>query len=837
MEAFCFKCRGKHELLNPKATFYENGTPVTQGTCSHCGFEKVYKMGRTPEHEGLTPPERKPREPKAKAEGNGKRTKGGTAKTQHAALSTQHSAGGPLVIVESPTKAKTIGKFLGRRYMVRPSVGHIRDLPKSRLGVDVEKDFEPSYIIPIDKRKTVKELKELARMATEIWLATDPDREGEAISWHLTKALEDELNGKPVQRVEFHEITQDAINHAFAHPRQIDENRVDAQQARRILDRLVGYKLSPLVSDKLSRRGLSAGRVQSVALRLVVERERAILAFVPVEFWTIEAELEKIDDSNQKLSIENRSFRARLFKVRGQDPDLKNEAEALGIVKALAGANYVVLNVERKDRNRRPAAPFTTSTMQQEASRKIGFNARRAMAAAQGLYEGVDVGEGNVGLITYMRTDSVNVAEVAQQEARNFIAERYGREFMPDAPPKYTSRAKNAQEAHEAIRPTSVFRTPEAIKAFLEPDQFKLYNLIWQRFVASQMSNAIFDATTVDIDAQVAAGSKTVEQPDIAPQSAVSRSSQPLVSSPLFLFRATGSVIKFPGFLRVYEEGRDEGDKAADDEDEGRDKRLPPLQAHEPLNLIQLLPEQHFTQPPPRYTEASLVKALEEYGIGRPSTYASIMTTIQSRDYVRREGKQLKPTTLGFDVNDLLVGNFSNYIDVGFTAHVEDELDDIETGSRKWQPVLHEFYDPFKQSVTEAATKIEKRERVIEYVGEACPKCGNPLVYRQSRSGKFIGCSTYPKCDYTSPITVPGVHCPKCNTGKLTERKMRKGNRSFWGCTNYPTCDFTTWNRPIAMKAPDGSNGLVVLIGKNKGKVLPSEFEFEFPDNALEITA
>ena len=517
--------------------------------------------------------------------------------------------------------------------------------------------------------------------------------------------------------------------------------------------------------------------------------------------------------------------------MRGQDPDLKNEADAQGIVTALEGANYVVLKVERKDRNRKPAAPFTTSTLQQEASRKLGFNARRAMGAAQGLYEGVDVGEGAVGLITYMRTDSVNVAEVAQTEARQFITERYGSEFMPDAPPKYVTRSKNAQEAHEAIRPTSVFRTPDSVKAALDNDQFKLYNLIWQRFVASQMSNAIFDATTVDIDAR----RKRLETGDLE----IGSSDQSLIpnpQSPEFLFRATGSIVKFLGFLRVYEEGRDEGDKAAE-EDEGRDKRLPSLEANEPLNLVELLPEQHFTQPPPRFTEASLVKALEEYGIGRPSTYASIMSTIQTRYYVTREGKQLKPTELGFDVNDLLVGNFANYIDVGFTAHVEEELDGIETGSRKWQPVLHEFYDPFKQTVTDAASKIEKREKIIEYTGEACPKCEEhaPLLYRQSRTGKFIGCSIYPKCDFTAPLTIPGVHCPKCADGKLSERKMKKGNRSFWGCVNYPNCDFTSWNRPIAMTAPDGSGGLVVLMGKNKAKVLPSEFEFELPETGLEI--
>jgi len=840
MEAFCFKCRGKHELLNPKPIFFANGSPATQGTCSNCGSEKVFKMGRTPEHEGLTPPvvERKPRVKKDKpaASAGGKAPKGGKKAATRAVATSRHS--GPLVIVESPTKAKTIGKFLGRGYMVRPSVGHIRDLPKSRLGVDVEHDFEPSYIVPMDKRKTVKELKELAKAASEIWLATDPDREGEAISWHLHQALETEIGDKPVHRVEFHEITQDAISKAFAEPRNVNMNRVDAQQARRILDRLVGYNLSPLVSDKLSKRGLSAGRVQSVALRLVAEREREIMAFVPVEYWTIEAELEKIAHSpltldppeNRQLPMVNSKFRARLFKLRGQDPDLKNEADSQGIVDALEGANYVVWKVERKDRQRKPAAPFTTSTLQQEASRKLGFNARRAMGAAQGLYEGVDVGEGNVGLITYMRTDSVNVAEVAQQEARSFIDERYGKDFHPDAPPRYVNRSKNAQEAHEAVRPTSVYRTPDSIRQHLEPDQYKLYDLIWKRFVASQMANAIFDATTVDIDAQTQAAAAAVSTMPTSPN-------QPEI--PVFWFRATGSIIKFAGFLRVYEEGRDDGDKNEDSEgmENGSDRRLPPLEANEPLNLVQLLPEQHFTQPPPRFTEASLVKALEEYGIGRPSTYAAIMSTIQTRNYVRKEGKQLRPTELGFDVNDLLVGNFPSYIDVSFTAHVEDELDQIETGSRRWQPVLHEFYDPFKQNVTEAASKIEKRERVIEYVGEPCPKCEThePLVFRQSRTGRFIGCSSYPKCDYTAPITIEGVRCPKCSDGKLTERHMRKGNRVFYGCVNYPACDFTTWNRPLAIPAPDGSGGLVVLVGKNKAKVIPTDFEFDLPDNALEV--
>ena len=850
MEAYCFKCRGKHELLNPKATFFANGSPVTQGTCTKCGSEKVFKMGRTPEHEGLTPPvvERKPRvaKPKKTTEDGGRKTTKGVSSSSVVgkpalSLSKGPSSGsGPLVIVESPTKAKTIGKFLGRAFMVRPSVGHIRDLPKNRLGVDTDKDFEPSYVIPMDKKKTVKELKEVAKMANAIWLATDPDREGEAISWHLTHALASELAGKPVHRVEFHEITQDAINHAFEHPRTIDMNQVNAQQARRILDRLVGYKLSPLVSDKLSRRGLSAGRVQSVSVRLIVEREREIQAFVPVEYWTIEAELAKVVErgawsiAEDSLHASRSTFRARLFKVLGQDPDLKNTADATGIVTALEGAHYVVQSVERKDRQRRPAAPFTTSTLQQEASRKIGFNARRTMGTAQSLYEGVDVGEGNVGLITYMRTDSVNVAEVAQTEARKFIGERYGNEFMPDAPPKYVTRSKNAQEAHEAIRPTSVFRTPESLKGFLDKDQLRLYDLIWKRFVASQMANAIFDATTVDIDAQPthpdqavsSIRSQVASNPD-TPHLTLDTSKP---GTPIFLFRSTGSVIKFAGFLRVYEEGRDEGDKNSEDDD--RDRRLPELFANEPLDLIELLPEQHFTQPPPRYTEASLVKALEEYGIGRPSTYAAIMTTIQSRDYVRKDGKSLIPTDLGFQVNDMLVANFGNYIDVNFTARVEDDLDNIETGTREWQPILHEFYDPFKLAVQTAANNIPKQERVIEFTGQTCPECETgQLVYRSGRFGKFIACNNFPKCRHVEPITMPGVHCPKCGNGKLAEKRMKgKGRRVFYGCTNYPNCDFTTWNKPLALKCPDGSEGLVVEVGKGKAKCLGSDIVFDIPE-------
>lgn len=838
MEAFCFKCRGKHELLDPKPIFFANGSPATQGTCANCGYDKVYKMGRTPAHEGLTPPEPVWRERKPKRESADRSRKQSAA----AADAPGRARQAPLVIVESPTKAKTIGKFLGGKYVVRASIGHIRDLPKNRLGVDVDNDFEPTYVIPKDKKATVKELKQYAKAASSIWLATDPDREGEAISWHLTHALQPEIAGKPVHRVEFHEITQDAIDHAFAHPRSIDQNAVNAQQARRILDRLVGYKLSPLLSDKMSRRGLSAGRVQSVALRLVVEREREIQAFVPVEYWSIEAELAKVEPPESADDAARTTFIARLFKLRGQDPDLKSEADAQRIVDELAGAQYRVVRVERKDRSRRPAAPFTTSTLQQEASRKLGFNARRTMATAQQLYEGMDIGEGTVGLITYMRTDSVNVAESAQREARQFIVERFGPEFAPDAPPKYTSRAKNAQEAHEAIRPTSVFRTPESLKPYLDRDQLKLYDLIWKRFVASQMANAIFDATSVDIEAipresaagaamNHVAGNGNAAQGDAVPAAdsdQPTNDGRPLI--PGYWFRATGSIVKFSGFLKVYEEGHDEGDRLDEDE-EARGRRLPELSAGEPLDLIRLIPEQHFTQPPPRYTEASLVKALEEHGIGRPSTYAQIMSTIQSRDYVRKEGKQLVPTELGFAANDLLVSNFPRYIDVGFTAHVEEELDDIETGAREWRPVLHEFYDPFKDAVAQAMANIPKQERVVEFTGEKCPDCEDGrLVYRNGRFGRFIACSNFPRCKHTEPIALPGVQCPKCG-GKLVEKRARKGSRRiFYGCVNYPDCDFTTWNKPLPIKGPEGCEGLVVEIGKGKAKCLGNDVVFDIPE-------
>jgi DNA topoisomerase-1 len=752
---YCVKCREKREIASPQAVFLgEQSRPATKGTCPECGTN-VTRFGRTPAHEGLDPAKH----------------------TIASKAARQRKASGPkMVIVESPAKARTVGRFLGRGYSVEASVGHIRDLPSNRMGVDVEQDFEPRYVIPSKKKEVVKKLRARAKQASELFLATDPDREGEAIAWHLRAALQRQVKGIPVHRVEFHEITQQAIGHAFAHPRAIDQLRVDSQQARRILDRVVGYTLSPLLREKMGRKNLSAGRVQSVALRLICEREREIQAFVPVEYWTIEAELRK-----QQAEHEGhlKSFIARLVKIRGQDPDLKNEADAQAIVDDLEGAVYAVQKVTRRERKRRPAPPFMTSTMQQEASRRLRFTAKKTMAVAQALYAGKDIGDGErVGLITYMRTDSVHVAEAAQTEARQFILERYGKEYLPAQPPQYKSRAKRAQEAHEAIRPTSVQREPADLKAYLSRDELRLYTLIWKRFVASQMAPAILDVTTVDI----LAGPPDGEKP--------------------YLFRVTGSVVKFPGFLKVYEESREDEDKG---EDEGEGLRLPPLQKGEVLDLVRLLPKQHFTKPPPRYTDASLIRALEEYGIGRPSTYAPILSTLLQRRYVERVEKKLVPTELGFLVNDRLVAYFSDLINVGFTAEMEEKLDQVATGEQAWVPMLHEFYGPFSEKVEVAREKMPRTEYKPEPTGELCPECGEPLLYRQGRYGRFIGCSGYPKCRYTAPIPIPGVTCPECG-GAVVQKRTRKG-RTFYSCANWrpddeTACQWSTWKLPQGAEAP-----------------------------------
>jgi DNA topoisomerase-1 len=757
---YCVKCREKREIASAQAVFLgEQGRPATQGLCPVCGT-KIVRFGQMAAHEGLD---------------RAAHTVASRAQEQ------RRATGRKMVIVESPAKARTIGRFLGRGYAVEASVGHIRDLPANRMGVDIEHDFAPRYVIPAKKKDVVKKLRGKAQEAAEVYLATDPDREGEAIAWHLKEALKRQIKGIPVRRVEFHEITREAIDHAFAHPREIDELRVDAQQARRILDRVVGYTLSPLLRDKVGRKGLSAGRVQSVALRLICEREREIQAFVPVEYWSIEAELRKQQAANSKR--QDKSFIARLVKIRGEDPNLKNQADAQAIVDDLEGAVYVVAKVTQRERKRNPSPPFMTSTLQQEASRKLGLNAKRTMAVAQALYEGKDIGDGErVGLITYMRTDSLNVAEQAQAEARQFILERFGREYVPAVPPQYRTKAKGAQEAHEAIRPTGVQRDPAALKPFLARDELRLYTLIWKRFVASQMAPAILDQTSVDIAAGPAVGAKP------------------------YLFRVTGSVIKFPGFIKVYEEGREEDEQS---EDEGEGVRLPPLGQGEPLDLIQLLPRQHFTQPPPRYSDASLIRTLEEYGIGRPSTYAPTLTTLLQRRYVVRENKKLLPTEIGFLVNDLLVEYFADVVNVGFTAEMEDKLDLIATGEQAWVPMLHEFYGPFARTVDVAQKKMPHIEFKPEPTGELCPECGRPLLFRHGRYGRFIGCSGWPACRHSTPIPLPGVACPLCG-GQVYEKRTHRG-RTFYGCSNYraddeTSCQWTSWTKPKGAEESEGAD-------------------------------
>ncbi len=746
-------------------------------------------------------------------------------------------AGRSLVIVESPAKARTISRILGSKYDVRASIGHIRDLPKAKLGIDVEAGFAPQYVIPREKSKTVTEIRDAAKRAGEVFLATDPDREGEAIAWHLMEAAG--LRSLPHHRVVFHEITPEAVQEAFNHPREINMQLVDAQQARRVVDRLVGYRLSPFLWKKV-RRGLSAGRVQSVAVRLVVEREREIQAFVRQEYWTIEAELEKARATP--------TFRARLAGYAGKKDKLEitsgDQSERL--VNDLRASTYKVLSVQTRPQVRRPAPPFITSTLQQEASRRLGFTAKRTMAVAQQLYEGIKLGgRGEVGLITYMRTDSTNIAVSAQQEARAYITERFGEDFVPKSPRIYTRKVKGAQEAHEAIRPTSVTRESDGIRGSLTNDQYRLYALIWQRFVASQMSDAVFDVTTVETEARPASG-----------------------TDPLLL-RSTNTQLRFAGFRQVYVEARDEDD--SDEEDMGSNP-LPQLATGEPLLMRQLFPEQHFTEPPPRYTDASLVKALEEKGIGRPSTYAPTMSTIQDRGYVGKEGRNLKPTDLGVVVNDLLVEHFPDFVDAGFTAGMEEELDEVASGEREWQPVVREMYDPLEAALTTATLEAKKqveettelcpeckapmvirwgrRGRFLactrfpecrgtsslegeepqeqpQQTDEPCPECSAPMLIRSGRFGKFLACSRYPECKGRKPLVKSlGVKCPK-DQGELVERRTKRG-RTFYGCANYPKCDFTTWSRPLETPCPN-CGGLVVAEKDNKVKCLDCEWRGEQP--------
>ncbi len=693
-----------------------------------------------------------------------------------------------LVIVESPSKAKTIAKYLGPGYRVAASMGHVRDLPKSKLGVDVDNDFLPQYLVSKDKSQIVKELRGSVQAAGQVYLATDPDREGEAIAWHLVQATGPDP--ERVQRVVFHEITPGAVRAAMANPRPIDMRLVDAQQARRVLDRLVGYKVSPLLWRKV-KGGLSAGRVQTAALRLIVEREREVEAFVPVEYWSIEADLAKRANGPEPRKEDR--FRAALYQIAGKKAEVHNEAEATTIMNDLKGAGYVVRDVRTRETQRRPAAPFITSTLQQEASRKLGYGVRRTMQIAQELYEGMDIGaEGTVGLITYMRTDSTNVAAVAQDEARDLIAAKYGPQFLPDKPPVYTKKAKGAQEAHEAIRPSGIARDPEAMRPFLSPQQYRLYRLVWQRFVASQMRPALLDSTSVDIDAGREVG------PD-----------RPASEQAPFLFRATGSVLKFPGFLAVYREGRD--DNAEDELDKDA---LPLLARGEPLDLLKLTPEQHFTQPPPRFTEASLVKALEEQGIGRPSTYAATVATLQTRFYVEMTEKRLLPTDLGRVVNDILVEHFPAIFDIGFTSRMEAELDEIAAGERPWVPVLQAFYGPFAASVELAEGSVGRVKVADEPTDEVCETCGKPMVIKIGRFGKFMACTGFPECKTTKNIAQgTGVNCPKCQQREIVVKRSRKGGRIFYGCNGYPACDFTLWDRPLPTPCP-ACGGLMVEAGK-----------------------
>lgn len=684
-----------------------------------------------------------------------------------------------LVVVESPAKARTLSQFLGKDYTVKASMGHVRDLPQKELGVDIDNDFLPKYVNVRGKTKVLREIKNEIAGAKAVYLATDPDREGEAISWHIVQAAK--MGGVPVRRVVFHEITKDAIAAAFRQPRTIDLRLVDAQQARRILDRLVGYKLSPLLWKRV-RPGLSAGRVQSVALKLVVDRESEIAGFVSTEYWSIDADLEKKGERGS-------GFRAGLVgPVGGGKIKLHNEAQTRELVDELGGASYVAHEVRQKTAPRQPAPPFITSTLQQEAWRKLRFSAKQTMVIAQQLYEGLSVGkEGSVGLITYMRTDSTRVSSAAIAEARDYIQETYGAEYLPPSPRRFVKKVKGAQEAHEAIRPTSIRRAPAGIQTYLTKEQLKLYTLIWQRMVASQMAAAQIATTTVDIHAE---------------------------SAKRHLFRATRSMVAFPGFLTLYQEGRDD-----DGEENGR-KPLPQITSGDQLRLLKLAQEQHFTQPPPRFTEATLVKTLEELGVGRPSTYAPILSLIQERGYVERNKGKLEPTELGTIVSGLLSEHFADIVSPGFTAQMEEKLDQVAGGQLEWVPMLREFYYPFEELVAKATAEIPK---FSEPTDEICELCGRPMIIKWGRRGKFMSCSGFPECKSAKPIVVSsGVKCPKCS-GELIERRTRKG-RLFYGCSRYPKCSLATWDKPLPQPCPR-CQGLLTQSKKGTAKCTVCDYE------------
>ena len=814
------------------------------------------RTGRTGRTTRTTPKEKKapaaPKEPKAaKAPKASKARKAPTKrrKTPTMAVAPERPdspepaerSGSSLVIVESPAKAKTIGKYLGRAYRVKATVGHVRDLPQKKLGIDIESGFVPEYVTIAGKEKTLADLKTAAKDAREIFLATDPDREGEAIAWHVADQIK-RRGGAPIRRVLFHEITKDAVQRAIAGAGVIDEKKVEAQQARRVLDRLVGYKASPLLW-KTVKTGLSAGRVQTVALRLIVEREREIRAFTAVEYWSIEAQLEK----------DGQQFTARLHHLDGKKPEIPNEQTAKGIVDAVTAIAkreltqsairnpksvvgvFPVSDVKRRERRKNPSAPFTTSTLQQEAAKKLGFGSKRTMRVAQDLYEGIELGDETVGLITYMRTDSTRVAPSAAGQARDHLRVLFGAEFLADSPRLYgNSKQAKTQDAHEAVRPTDPTRHPEHIRRYLDADQFKLYQLIWQRFMASQMAPAVFDTTTVEYNLED--GART------------------------FHFRSTGSVIKFSGYLALYREAHEEGEgRALEDE-----QPLPVLEKGERVPVREIVPNQHFTEPPPRFSEASLVKELERLGIGRPSTYASIISTLTDKQYVRLEQRRFFPSELGEKVERVMIKQFPDIFNVKFTSEMEEELDKVEDGSLGWQRVLEEFWKPFEAALKTAdpqkmiadahdlgdlanercpedggrliarsgrfgpfiacenypecrhTRRLASDKKPDEPTNEVCRECGAPMLIKHGRYGRFMACSRYPECKHTRPIPL-GVKCPK-DGGDLTERRSRRG-KIFFGCANYPNCDFVSWNRPVAERCPEcGFEGAEAKSTKARGE-------------------
>jgi len=753
-------------MVSPEAVFTATGTPGTRGTCPVCGTN-MFRMGKTAAHEGLIPPENTSR--------NNKKEK---------------PRQGNLVIVESPAKARTIGRYLGKDFKVVASIGHVRDLLKSKLSVDIDNNFEPTYRIPNDKRDVVKEIKKLGQEAEEIYLATDLDREGEAIAWHLLESAE--LDPERTKRVVFQEITRSAIHEAFANPAALNMDLVDAQQGRRVVDRLVGFQISPILWEKV-RGGLTAGRVQSVALHLIVDREKEINNFIPEEYWSITAKL--TPDLQPETS---QTYQANLTHINGKKLQVDSKTILDPILVDLKEARYEVRKIRKGSRERNPYPPFITSTLQQDASRQLNFSAKKTMAVAQQLYQGIDVGNGGeTGLITYMRTDSTNVSEAAQISARDFISKKYGQDYLPAEIPHYTTRSKRAQEAHEAIRPTSISRTPKSIRAFLKNDQYRLYRLIWKRFVASQMAAAVYDTISVIVGADG--------------------------QSNAYIFRASGSKIKFPGFLQVYDRANGNGSRA----EEALESIPDSLSEGQTQKLLELLPEQHFTKPPARYSEASLVSTLEENGIGRPSTYAPIMGKLVKRGYVVKDGRSLVPTETGFIVNDLVSEYFSSIVDVGFTARMEEELDQVASGAESWRESVRDFYGPFSQQLDHAQQEMPNIEPTYIPVGKACPECGRNLVQKWGRYGLYVGCSN-PECSHTERWLVKiGVTCPN-DGGELVEKKTKKG-RLFYGCENYPECEFASWKKPLPYPCPS-CGGLLVESNKKHTRCSSCSLEFKLSE-------